>query len=184
MEKTDPALSFQNPRMLAAIYFGLLSVVGTILTNALLISIGIDEAIPIFKAIILGVVVASATGALFGEKIIHCKKPFKIKTFWLGFIMVIASLPLFTLGLVYFITESDSNIFPAAKFHHWFYFYLYTLGYSYLLYGLLLAIASGFAALYLRGYLVYDVLHTHQSRQKRPHQNHHTENTKDVPHHH
>jgi hypothetical protein len=31
MMKKDPALTISNPRLLAAIYFGLLSVVGTIL---------------------------------------------------------------------------------------------------------------------------------------------------------
>lgn len=167
MKKTDEALRFPNPRLLAAIYFGLLSVVGTILINGFLSSLGIDEAIPVFVSVLLGMIVASGTGALFGEQIIHCKKPYKTKTFWLGFSMVIASLPLFTLGLVFFMKETDPSLFTFTKFHHLVIFYLIALAYSYFLYGILLAVASGLAAMYLRGRLVYDILHAQKEHHKR-----------------
>ncbi len=169
MKHIDQALRFQYPRLLAAIYFGLLSVVGTILTNAFLDSLGVPEAIPVFQSVLLGMVVAALTGALFGEQIIHCKKPYKTKTFWLGFIMVIASLPVFTLGLVYFIKQADTTLFTFGKFHHVVYFYFMALFYSYLLYGILLAIASGLAAMYLRGRMVYDVMYTHERQQQPAH---------------
>lgn len=166
MRKQDPALTFSNPRLLAAIYFGLLSVVGTILINALLTSIGVEQTIPVFESVILGVVVAAGTGALFGEAIVHCKKPYKAKTFWLGFIMVIASLPVFALGFVFFMETTYEKLFSVAKFQEMFYVYLIVLAYSYILFGILLAIASGLAAMYLRGQLVYDILHTQRRRRK------------------
>lgn len=166
MRRQDPALTISNPRLLAAVYFGLLSVVGTILINAFLSSIGVEQIIPIFKAIILGMIVASCTGALFGESIVHCPKPYKAKTFWLGFIMVIASIPVFVLGLLLFMTEENAKLFSVAKFHDYVYFYLIILAYSYLLFGVVLALMSGLAAMYLRGQLVYDILHTHEKSKR------------------
>lgn len=162
MKKQDPALTISNPRLLAAIYFGLLSVVGTILIDAFLSLIGIDRFIPVFQAIILGVVVAGATGALFGKHIVHCKKPYKAKTFWLGFIMVIASLPIFDLGLMYFMTQENPAIAASYQIQSMVYFYLFILAYSYVLFGIALAVASGFAAMYLRSQLVYDILHMYE----------------------
>lgn len=164
MKTQDPALTFSNPRLLAAIYFGLLSVVGTILTNALLSSIGIAEIIPVFQSIILGMIVASCTGALFGESIIYCKKPYKIKTFWIGFSMVMASLPIFDLGLLFFMKETNTTLLSVAKFPDLIYSYLIILVYSYILFGFFLAIGAGIAAMYLRGQLVYDILHIPEKR--------------------
>lgn len=166
MKKLDPALTISNPRILAAIYFGLLSVVGTILINAFLTSVGVEEIIPIFQAIILGMIVASCTGALFGEHIVHCKKPYKTKTFWLGFTMVIASLPIFDLGLLLLMSEANAKLFSIAKFRDLVHFYLVILAYSYILFGFVLAILSGLAAMYLRGQLVYDILHTQEKRKR------------------
>ena len=179
MKKQDPALAFSNPRIMAAIYFGLLSVVGTILIDAFLSSIGVEEIIPVFQAVILGMVVASGAGAIFGKNIIHCKKPYKAKTFWLGFFMVISSLPIFDLGLIFFIKEANMNLFSIAKFHDMILFYCVVLSYSYILFGFLLAIAAGLASMYLRGQLVYDVLHTHERRRRAPKQ---AQGTAKTPH--
>lgn len=162
MKQQDPALTLSNPRLLASVYFGLLSVVGTILINAFLSSIGIRELIPLFEAIILGVLIASAMGALFGEHIVHSTSPYNTKVFLLGFIMVIASLPLFDLGLVALMLKEHTNLLIAPQIHSMIYFYLFVLGYSYALFGVLLAVASGLAALYLRSHLVYDLLHTYK----------------------
>ena len=167
MKKQDPALTISNPRLLCAIYFGLLSVVGTILIDALLTSIGIEEIIPVFEAVLLGMVVSSCTGALFGEAIVHCEKPYKAKTFWIGFSMVIASLPVFDLGLLLFMEAKNNQLFAIAKFHDMVYLYFVVLAYSYILFGILLAVASGLAAMYLRGRLVYDILHTDARRRNR-----------------
>lgn len=167
MKTIDPALTFPNPRLLSAIYFGLLSVVGTILINALLTTIGVENIIPLWQAILLGVVVAACTGAIFGESIIHCKRPHQRKTFWLGFSMVMASIPVFALGLILLMKEANANLFSVATLQHMVGFYLVVLAYCYILFGFLLAIASGLAAMYLRGRLVYDVMHTHERRRRR-----------------
>lgn len=161
MKTQDPALSISNPRLLAAVYFGLLSVVGTILIDAFLVSIGIDEIIPVFEAVMIGVLVAGCTGALFGEHIVHCPKPYKARVFFLGFMMVIASLPVFVLGLIICMHLEHISPAPLLQIHSMFYYYITALAYSYVLFGIWLAIASGLAALYLRGQLVYDILHTY-----------------------
>lgn len=162
MAHKDPALTISNPRLLAGIYFALLSVVGTILINAFLSLLGFKELVPVFQAIILGVLVSGITGALFGEHIVHCKKPYKKKVFFLGFIMVIASLPVFALGLTLCMIAENSTGTPITGILSLLYFYLVVLAYSYVLFGILLAIGSGLAAMYLRGQLVYDILHTYK----------------------
>ena len=165
MKHRDPALTFLNPRMLAAIYFGLLSVAATLLINAFLSFLGFKEIIPIFASVLVGMVVASCSGALFGEKIIYCKKPYKIKTFLTGFLMVMASLPFFVLGLLLFIKE-PVTLFSIASLPNMIYTYLFFLLYSYFIFGFFLAIAAGFAAMYLRGQIVYDILNTHKRRRR------------------
>lgn len=163
--KKDPAEHFSNPRMLAAIYFGLLSVVGTILINAFLNTLGIQEIIPLYQSIFLGMAVASGTGALFGERLICSHKPYKRTAFWIGFTMVMASLPVFVLGLVLLMDESNTVFFSLEKTQGMVLFYLKVLGYSYLLYGFFLAIAAGLAAMYLRAQLVYDLLYSDEQHQ-------------------
>ncbi|TAL61719.1 MAG: hypothetical protein EPN84_07520 [Legionella sp.] len=159
MKELDPALTFANARLFAALYFGLLSIVGTILISAFMKFIGIEEIIPLYQAIILGAIVAATMGALFGERIIHCEKPYQMQPFWMGFAMVMASLPLFDLGLVVLMKEENDQVFSVVKFHDMVFFYMVVLAYSYILFGIFLAIASGIASMYLRGHLVYDVLH-------------------------
>lgn len=160
MRKTDQAMKFHNTRLLSAVYFGLLSVVGTILTDGFLSIMGVPRVIPEFQGILLGMLVASIMGALCGELIIHCKKPYLTKTFIIGFFMVIVSLPVFDLGILYFVSQSNPALYSLAQQQGLLYLYLYILGYSYLLFGLVLAVASGIAAMFLRGHMVYDVMHT------------------------
>lgn len=167
MHEEDPALDFSNPRLLSAIYFGLLSVVGTILINALLTLIGYEEIVPLFKAIVLGMIVASATGGIFGKHIVCCPRPYTTKVFGIGFIMVIVSLPFFALGLLYFIKQTPNALFSLSDFQSLAYTYIVVLAYSYILFGILLAIAAGFASIYLRAYLVYDILHTDKRKSVR-----------------
>lgn len=166
MKNSDPALTFSNPRMLCAAYFGLLSVAATLLINAFLAALGIKDIVPLFQAVILGMVVASATGALFGERLLGTEKPYQYKAFWIGFLMVIASLPVFDLGLMYLMQAPYTAYFSFAQFQDIIFSYLKILLYSYLLFGIFLAIASGFAALYLRSQLVYDILYTDEKREK------------------
>lgn len=163
MKGKDPALSFPNPRMLAAIYYGLLSVVATIMIDALISSIGINEVIPIYQSVLIGMAVASSFGALYGEVIIFCPKPYWGKTFWMGFSMIMASLPLFILGVLLMMQQENTTLFVTAKLHNIVYVYLVMLGYSYVVFGFFLGIACGLASMYLRGQLVYDILHVHKN---------------------
>lgn len=167
MNKQDPALEFSNPRLLATVYYGLLSVVGTILINAFLTTIGFEELVPLFKAVILGMVVASITGAIFGERIVHCPEPYKLKTFWLGFIMVLLSLPFFDLGLLLFMDTTENQVLRVTNFSDFVSAYFIVLGYSYILFGFWLAIASGLASIYLRGHFVHHILYTDKRRSHR-----------------
>jgi hypothetical protein len=161
MKKRDPALSFEYSGLIGAIYFGLLSVVGTVLTNAFLSLLGIEQMVPLFVAVLLGMAVSSIMGALFGKYIIQCKYPYYAKTFLIGFAMVMISLPIFDLGIVLFMKESYKSLFASSQFHDLVPFYFIVLGYSYVLFGFALGIGSGLAAMFLRGRLVYDALHTY-----------------------
>ena len=76
--------------------------------------------------------------------------------------MVIASLPLFDLGLLMFMAVEHTAPIPLDQLQAVLYFYVTILAYSYVLFGVALAIASGLAAMYLRGQLVYDILHTYK----------------------
>lgn len=167
MKPHDPALYFSNPRLLGAVYYGLLSVVGTILIDAFLTILGIEEIVPLYQAILLGMIVASITGAICGKSIIYCPKPFRLKTFLIGFTMVLASLPFFALGLVLGMDSSGTTLFSIKSIHDLAYAYIVVLAYSYVLFGILLAIAAGFASIYLRGWLVYDILHTDKRKSMR-----------------
>lgn len=171
MKRDDPALSISNPRLLAAIYYGLLSVVATILIDAFLVSLGIQEIVPLFQSILLGMIIASATGAIFGEKVVHCHKPYGVKTFWLGFLMVMVSLPFFDLGLLMLI-DPNNLMLPTGSLRHVIHSYAVILFYSYFLFGFLLATAAGLASMYLRGQLVYDILHKYGGRKHKTKHDH------------
>ena len=113
MKDYDQALHFSNPRLLCAIYFGVLSVVGTVLIDAFLTLLGIEELVPLYQSVILGMVISSATGALCGKVLIHSRKPFISKVFAIGFFMVLGSLPIFTLGLLWCMYENGTQLFRS-----------------------------------------------------------------------
>lgn len=162
MEKDDPALTISSPRLIACVYFAMLSVAATILINGFLTLMGVDELIPLFQSVLIGVFIAGITGALFGEAIICCPKPYGYRVFWLGFIMVIASLPFFALGLTAGMIYEKTAFMPINGWLSMLSFYWVVLAYSYVLFGWAMALASGLAALYLRGKLVYDILHMYE----------------------
>ncbi|WED42160.1 hypothetical protein [Legionella cardiaca] len=157
MSHEDKALTISNPRLLAAIYFALLAVIVTCIIDVILHLLGAGPFLPLFKAIFLAVVIASCFGAIFGKLIIHSKKPYRRKAFLYGFLMVIVALPFYNVGLLLLKDNNFQQIFAN---------FLFTLFYSFILAGLWLAIAAGFAAMYLRGHLVYDILHSKYARQR------------------
>lgn len=163
MTQHDEALALPNARLLSAIYFGVLAVVATIVIDVLLYLAGIGELIPTFKAVLLATAIAVVFGALFGEKIIHCKKPYRWSAFKWGFLMVLAALPLYDLGFLWLIQGQHSQTFSETSVSNWLILYGILLFYSVILAGIWLAIMAGFAAMYLRARLVYDIMHSDEN---------------------
>ncbi len=170
MKKTDEAMRVSdiNARMLAAVYFGLLAILATILVDTFLYLIGVQQIIPIFQSVLLATVLAALFGALFAHKIMHCPKPYKLKAFWWGFLMVIVAIPFYNIGLLYFMMQEHGTTFQNTSFMQIVYLYLFSLAYVFILAGLWLAVLAGFAAMYLRTRLVYDVLHSQNQDRKLP----------------
>lgn len=167
-EEQDEALTLTNPRMLSAIYFSLLSILVTIALDTLFYVMGVEELLPIFKAILLAVVIAASFGALFGERIVHCETPYKMKAFWWSFLMIIAALPVYTLGFLLFLQTHHSNVFDSASVQEMIYMYFVVLLYGFILAGFWLAIIAGLAGMYLRSHLVYYLLHSLNVRRRSP----------------
>ena len=156
--KKDEALTISNPRLLSAVYFGLLAVIANIAIDSFLYTIGVQELLPFFQAVFLAVIVASIFGALFGEAIIHQQKPYKARAFWLGFLMVLSALPAHTLGFLILFESGHGYWFTESSLIYYAKMFLLVLFYSFILFGIWLAIIGGLAAIYLRGHLVYHLL--------------------------
>lgn len=155
MKKLDEALTLSNPRLLTAIYFSLLAVIATFSIDALLYWVGVTQFISISQAIFLAVIIAASFGALFGERIVHAKRPYNKHVFFWACLMVIVALPLYNVGFMYFMRENHAEFFKHSTFEHLISLYLFVSVYSFILAGVWLAILAGLAALFLRGYLVY-----------------------------
>jgi hypothetical protein len=166
--KRDEALDLSNSRLLAAAYFSLLAVIITIVLDTILYAMGITQLIPTFEALILAFLFAACFGAIFGEKIIHTPKPYGRKAFLWGFLMVIAALPFYDVIFLYLLNKHHPTMLEGLSFGNVVLAYLFVVLYSFLLAGLWLAIAAGFAAMYLRGHVVYDILHSKADKLKDP----------------
>lgn len=162
MKNKDDALKVSNvnTRLLATVYFGLLAIIATIFIDVILHLLGVPDVISVFKAILLAAVVGGGFGALYAHQIMHCPKPYKIKTFGWGFLMVITAIPVYNIGLVYFMVQEHVDVFAGTTGVQILYLYLFSLGYMFLLVGLWMGVLAGFAAMYLRSRLVYDLLHS------------------------
>jgi hypothetical protein len=168
MKTQDEALTISNPRLLSAVYFSLLAVIATIFIDTVLYLLGVEQLLPIAQEIFLAVVVAAVFGALFGERIVHSEAPYAKHVFFWAFLMVITAIPIYTAGFFYLMKENHSTLFMNASFTQLIYIYLFVLLYSFILAGLWLAIVAGFAALYLRAYLVYYIVQSLHQRKKGP----------------
>ena len=169
MIKKDEAIELSNPRLLTGIYYGLLAIIATIMMDSLLFALGIEKILPIFKAILLAVIIASLSGALFGKRIVHSKKPFKTRVFLWGFFMVLVAMPIYDLGLVYLLIEAHPMQFAHANYNDILNLYLFVFIYSFIMAGVWLAILSGVAAIYLRGHVVYYILQSSYQQPERLH---------------
>lgn len=103
----EEALTLSNPRLLSAIYFSLLAIIATIILDTVIYALGVEQLLPVFQGILLAVIIAAIFGALFGEKIVHSKKPYRMRVFWLAFFMVLVALPVYDLGFLF-----------LFKYHH------------------------------------------------------------------
>jgi len=160
MNDEDQALKVSNVRLVSAVYFGLLAIIGTIFIDTILYLLGLAKILPIFKSILLSFILAACFGALFANKITHCKKPYKLKAFGYGFLMVMLILPIYNLGILLMMYQEHTQMFASASFIQMVYVYLIYLFFIFILAGLWMAIAAGLAAIYLRSRLVYDILHS------------------------
>lgn len=167
-KQQDEALSISNPRLLAAVYFSLLAIIATIIIDTLLYAIGIEQLLPISKAIFLSVIVAACFGALFGKRIVYSERPYHKHTFFWAFLMVIVALPFYNFGFLFLLKENHAALFAHATLSQLLYFYLFVLLYSFILAGVWLAIVAGLAAVYLRGHIVYYILQSQYQRRKHP----------------
>lgn len=168
MDAKDKALDVSNPRLIAAVYFSLLAIIATIAIDTALYALGVSQLLPISKEIFLAVIVAACFGALFGERIVHSEKPFHQHVFLWAFLMVICAVPIYALGFLYLIREHHGEIFTHSTLSNLMYLYLFVLVYSFILVGIWLAIVAGFAAIYLREYIVYYILDSLSLRRKKP----------------
>lgn len=160
MKKMDEALSLPNPRLLTAIYFSLLAVIATLSIDTLLYWMGVIQFVTVSDEIMLGVLVAGCFGALFGERIVHSPKPYGMHVFLWAFLMAIIALPIYNIGFLYLMKENHAEFFKQITIEHILSLYLFVSVYSFILAGVWLAILAGFAALFLRGYLVYYIKHS------------------------
>ncbi|ASQ46658.1 hypothetical protein [Legionella clemsonensis] len=161
----DTALSISNPRLLAGVYFALLAVIATCIVDGFLYFVGAEQFLPLFKATLLAVVIAGCFGAIFGRRIVYSQKPYRRKAFIYGFLMVLVALPFYVLGFLY-LSEDYTRWIRTETLSQQILNYLFTLFYSFIFAGLWLAIAAGFAAMYLRGHVVYDILHSKYLRRR------------------
>ncbi len=167
MDRSDRALRARHPRLISAFYFGFLALTATALINALLNAIGIEMLLPNSWLLPIAALVGAAFGGLFGEAIIHCPRPYQWRTFILGAGLAILALAVFDLAVLSAMERYHAEKFSGATLPSLLGVYAIIVFYSMTILAPILAIGSGFAAMYLRGRLIYDVLHTHYDSGKK-----------------
>ena len=168
MSTEDEALTLTNPRLLTAAYFGLLAILATLVLNLLLYLLGIKQIIPMSDSIALAALVAACFGALFGERIVHCRAPYAKPVFFWAFLMVTLAMPVYNAFLIALL-----RVHYPAKFFHASLLYILQLYGDSLLYGFIFigfwfALIAGLAAMYLRAHLVYYLTHSLYRRRMPP----------------
>ncbi|KTC71693.1 hypothetical protein Lbir_1548 [Legionella birminghamensis] len=156
----DDAMSLHNPRLLSASYFAFLAIIGTILIDTLLVLFGLEQILPVFVAVVLAGFTAGVFGFLFGKKIVHCPRPYRLRVFLYGLFMTLSALPFYDFLFLYILKEYDTYLELIPHSHSLISVYLFILINSFIIVGWWLAILSGLAAVYLRGHLVYIILHS------------------------
>lgn len=158
MNHQDEAVSLSNPRIIAAVYFGVLSVMFTLAFDAILYAFGINQFLPLYQATILADIIAVSFGALFAEKIVHSQGAYLKKSFFWAVLMTITAIPIYDVGLFCLLALNNPGALINIGFKGFLGFYLAILAYSFILCGWWLALVAGFAAMYLRGCIIYYIL--------------------------
>ena len=152
----DLSTTVSNPRLIAACYFCLLSLIVIFFLDSLFaLKLYLVAALPTSYALLWGGATAAIFGALFGKSIIYAKQPYFLKTFLLGFFLIFAAMPLYDLGVMIIVHFIDPTFLNQPTLAHAFATYCVVLYYSYIYFGIWFAVLSGVAAMYLRGFLVY-----------------------------
>jgi hypothetical protein len=161
MKNHDKALTYRHPRLLSALYFGLLALVGGIIADSLFHVLGVGDLLPHAEFVLLIFCSGILFGALFGRLLLHIHRPLKLKVFLLGFGLTLLMLLPFNLVLLLLMKFHYPAEFAGAFFKEMILIYIVLCLYSLILAGFWGAIVAGFASIYLRNRIVYDVMHTH-----------------------
>ncbi len=164
MNNDNESATVHHSRLIAAVYFALLAIVGAAALEPLLYKLVREYLLPTGEATLLAMLIAGLFGALFGKKIIEAPPPYEKNTFLLGFGMALAALPFYDLGFLILLYAHHPSTFIEVNFREIFVIYFIILAYSFILVGLWLAIAAGLAALYLRSHLIYRLFHLNYSQ--------------------
>lgn len=166
MRKGDQALKVIHVRVISAVYFGLFALVASILINVVLSALELSQQTTVVHFVGSAVLIAAVFGFMFGEGIMHCTQPTNLKAFALGFVMVLLALPCFDLLLIALLRYDAPQLFATMTLLHFITLFFITWAYSFIYVGIWLAIIAGFAAMFLRSQLVYDLLRSQLQRQK------------------
>lgn len=157
------ALEISNSRLICAIYFSLLSILFVLIMSCILDFLGVQRILPISHALVLGGLIAAIFGALFGERILHSPPPHFYSAFWWAVLMMLVAVPVYCLGFMVFFKIHHAPVFLNASILDLIRFYFLVTIYSYLIFGIWIALFGGLCALYLRKYLIYYILNSKMS---------------------
>ncbi len=164
MEKPDIALTISSPRLLCAVYFGLLSVLFAVVFHNTMEWFGLKPLMPLAHAVFLGGLITSCVAALYGKILLLAPKPFKANVFWQAFGMSMLALPVYCVGVLISLYINESPLMLNANPTHAIKLFLIIWMYYIMLFGFFLSFITGFAAIYLRAHLVYHLMNSIDQR--------------------
>lgn len=148
-----------NPRMISAIYFTLLSFFVISLIQLLLVCFGAKDTISLFTNYSIGLPIAAILGALFGRAIIMSRPPYKLKCFLLGVLITIIALLAYDFLLMFYLKNVTIRVVALGnmKPNKDYVLYLFLVIYTFILIGSWLSILMGSASIYLRSTFIYRI---------------------------
>lgn len=159
MQNQNEHLTLPNPRLVSAIFFGVLSIIFTFILHVIIhYGMGFEQMIPLYEGILCAVFIAAFFGALFGKRIFQTTSPIFLRAFLWAYLMILVALPFYDIGFVYFFMQTHPELFLQTTIAQIFNFYLFVLFYSIVLIGIWLGLLAGLSAIYLRGPLARYIL--------------------------